>query len=118
MTINWHGGDEKSLSLLRAISLLLNRNQTLLKFIFDSEKPRLRKRAGILRDDSWKFTEAEQLKIRVALDIWSGSGHVHLWEILESWNESDWKLFSTAVCEAQSKNSPDLDSADDDRNPT
>jgi hypothetical protein len=71
VSIKWRGGDERSLLLYRAISILLKENQALLEFLFDSEKPRLRKRAGILRDDSWKFSEEDQLFIRVALDLWS-----------------------------------------------
>ena len=113
--IKWPGADEKSLSFLRAISVLLNHNQTLLNFLFDCEKPRLRKRAGILRDDAWRFSEDEQLLIRVALDLWSGSGHVQLWELTEAWEKADWTLFSAAISELHSKNTP---GAIDDGNQT
>jgi len=104
VNINWPGADEKSLSFLRAISVLLNHNQALLDFLFDRENPRLRKRAGILRDDAWRFSEREQLLIRVVLDLWSGSGHVQLWEMTEAWGKVDWTLFSVAISELHPRN--------------
>lgn len=115
MNINWPGADEKSLSLFRAVSVLLSHNQTLLDFLFDLERPRLRKRVGILRDDAWRFSEEDQLLIRVALDLWSGSGHVQLWELTETWGKVDWTLFSDAVFELHPRNTS---GAGDDGNQT
>lgn len=97
MSIKWRGDDERGFALYRAIVILLEGNQELTQFLFDPEKPRLRRRAGILRDDAWKFSEEDQLRIRVALDLWSGSGHVHLWELVELWNKSDWSRFTAAI---------------------
>ncbi len=105
MNIKWRGDDERGLALYRAIAILLGGNQELIQFLFDPEKPRLRRRAGILRDDAWKFSEEDQLKIRVALDLWSGSGHVHLWELIELWNKSDWSRFNVAILSTDTENS-------------
>lgn len=118
MNIKWPGADEKSCSLFRAISNLVNHNQTLLGFLFDAEKPRLRKRAGIIRDDSWSFSEEEQLSIRVALDLWSGSGHVQLWEMIELWDKEDWDLFIAVVSELHLSNTPGSQNAANDGNQT
>jgi hypothetical protein len=104
VNIKWPGADERSLALLRAISILFGQNQDLISFLFDPEKPRLRKRAGILRDDAWKFSEEDQLVIRVALDLWSGSGHVHLWELIESWDQPAWSALNAAVLKMTSVN--------------
>lgn len=93
-------GEEESRGSLRifeAICVLLNHDEKLLNFIFEAGGKRLRERAGILKEDSWNFEESEQLLIRVALDLWSGSGHVQLWELTEAWNQSDWQRFDAAI---------------------
>ncbi|MFZ3230033.1 MAG: hypothetical protein WA160_07500 [Pseudobdellovibrio sp.] len=104
MNIKWPGDDKRGLGLYRAISVLLKGNQELIQFLFDPEKPRLRRRAGILRDDAWNFSEEDQLLLRVALDLWSGSGHVSLWELIELWDESDWTRFNAAILEIATEN--------------
>lgn len=97
MNIVWPGADKKSHDLFNAISVLVGADEKLIEFLFDPIRPRLRKRAGILRDDSWSFTEEEQLALRVALDLWSGSGHVQLWELIEAWSGEHWQRFSMAM---------------------
>lgn len=89
--------DRGARQIFEAISILLGNDQKLMKYLFKYGEFRLRARAGILKEDAWKFSEAEQLLIRVALDFWSGSGHAQLWELLETWNGDDWKRFETAV---------------------
>jgi hypothetical protein len=53
-------------------------------FLFDTERPRLRRRAGVLKEDAWCFDNSEQILIRTGLELWSGSGHVFVWELLET----------------------------------
>jgi len=79
-----------------ALSQLLFDHQPLLDFLFGEER-KLRKRPGILRDDAWRFSDEERLLIRVALEMWSGSGHVQLWELLETWKAPDWLRFNAAL---------------------
>ncbi len=80
-----------------AVCVLLGHNERLLEFIFEPGDKRLRQRAGILKEDFWNFEEHEQLLIRVALDLWSGSGHVQLWEMTEAWDRNDWQRFQAAI---------------------
>lgn len=93
-------GEEENRGTLRiynAVCVLLSHNERLLEFIFEPGGKRLRQRAGILKEDSWNFEEHEQLLIRVALDLWSGSGHVQLWEMTEAWDRNDWQRFQAAI---------------------
>lgn len=102
MHIKWPGADEGATKLLESISLLLDNNKKILDFLFDPKSPRLRKRAGILRDDAWNLSEEDQLLVRAALDLWSGSGHVQLWELTEAWEPEIWKRFHAAILHLRS----------------
>lgn len=99
MSLSWVNASANESVIRQCISLLLDYDQRLIDFIFERERPRLRKRAGILIEDSWAFSHGEQLLIRAALDLWSGSGHLQLWEMLETWDDSTWAHFVGAVAE-------------------
>jgi hypothetical protein len=99
MIFAWKNASADELKLIEVISKLLDDNEQLLTFLFESTLPKLRKRAGVLKEDSWKFTGEEALLIRVALDIWSGSGHVQLWELIEGWRPEDWRRFILLIME-------------------
>ena len=99
MNFTWKSASKTELQLYKSIALLLNDNESLLRFLFDPQEPKLRKRAGILKEDSWDLEEEEQLLIRAALDLWSGSGHLALWECLERWDRSSWIQFILCMTE-------------------
>ena len=86
------------LKIIDSIKYLFNRDSELLDYFFDPKnRGKIRKRPGILRDDSWGLKEPDQLRIRSALDIWSGSGHTYLFELLEHWSRRDWVYFIEAI---------------------
>jgi hypothetical protein len=99
MSFNWKNASANEILLYQCISLLLGYDKRLIEFVFDSERPKIRKRAGILREDSFFFSHGEQLLIRAALDFWSGSGQLALWEMLETWDGETWIRFIQAVKE-------------------
>lgn len=99
MNITWKTASDTEQKLFRVITILLGHNQNLLNFIFDSKAPKIRKRAGILNEDSWNLSNSDQVLIRAALDIWSGSGHVQLWELIENWDKKNWINCINALCE-------------------
>ncbi|PWU15345.1 MAG: hypothetical protein C5B49_11955 [Bdellovibrio sp.] len=109
MSFDWEGADPSSKMLYETIAILFRRDLRLLTFLFDPKSPRLKRRAGILREESWRLSEDEQLFVRVALDIWSGSGHVQLWEMTESWSGEEWKLFCLATANLPAKPSAGTD---------
>jgi hypothetical protein len=82
--MSWESASTGDQRLRTIIFHLLDSDKRLMDFLFDPEKPRLRKRAGVLKEDAWCFSHGEQILIRTALEIWCGSGHVFLWELLES----------------------------------
>lgn len=95
---HWIDASDEEIRLSSAIALLTRNDEALGAYLFDQSRPRLRERAGILRDDSWKFEREDQLRIRAALDLWSGGGHLFLFEIIEDWGQDDWRAFLKAIC--------------------
>lgn len=56
----------------------------MLTFFFDPiDTNELRERPDYLLNDSWEFGSEKQILIRAALDIWSSSGNLFLWELLD-----------------------------------
>jgi len=97
MSISWKNVSDTEKKLFKAISILLGNNPNLLRFLFDPTRPKIKKRPGLLRDDSWVLSHGEQLLIRAALDIWSGAGHLQLWEMLETWDAPTWVNFIRTI---------------------
>lgn len=97
MNIDWKDSSNDEKRLFDAISVLLGSNPNLLQFLFDPIRSKIRKRPGLLRDDSWPFSHGEQLLIRASLDIWSGGGHLQFWEMLETWDSLTWINFFRAI---------------------
>jgi hypothetical protein len=99
MHIQWKRVGDGDKRLVRSIFLLVGSEPKFLEFLFDPKEPRIRRRAGILRDEARVFSEAEQLVVRAALDLWCGSGHVQLWELIEAWDAEQWARFIRAIGE-------------------
>jgi len=99
MSYRWRDASVNQHLLYQCISLLLGYDKRLVEFVFDPKKPQIRKRAGVLREDAFFFSHGEQLLIRAALDFWSGSGQLALWEMLETWDSATWSRFMEAVSE-------------------
>ena len=97
MKINWQNASNQEQKLFEGISILTDHRRDLLEFLFDPKTPRLRKRAGIIREDSWLFSDGDRLIIQAALDFWSGAGHLALWECIEIWDNEEWTHFLAAV---------------------
>lgn len=99
MSIQWKNVEAGERRILRSIFLLVGSDPRFLEFLFCADEPRIRKRAGVLRDEAWIFSHAEQLAVRTALDIWCGGGHVQLWELIETWDSEQWARFIRAIGE-------------------
>lgn len=99
MKIEWKSASESDRRILRSIFLLVGSEPRLLEFLFEREAPRIRQRAGVLRDEARAFGPADELTVRVALDLWCGGGHVQVWELLEGWDAENWTRFIRAVGE-------------------
>ena len=97
--MTWESANPGDKVLKEVIFRLFNSDERLVDFVFDAETPRLRKRAGILKEDAWHFSDGEQILIRSALDFWSGSGHVNLWELLDGLDDENLKRVLRAIAE-------------------
>ena len=81
--IQWEKATKTDRRLFLAISQVFNKHPYLLEFLFDSHEPRLRLIPDELLGESAYLSAGEDLLVRVALDLWSGSGHAHVWELIE-----------------------------------
>jgi hypothetical protein len=99
MPINWKNASVTECKLFESISILFAGNEVLLKYVFDPNAPKLKRRPGILREDAWGFSHGEELLIHAALDLWSGSGHLAFWDCLETWDDQSWTCFIKAICD-------------------
>ena len=75
--IKWKNASECDLELLEAISILLGRDERLLKFLFHFKKAKLRKSAICLKKEMGVFSSGEKWLLRASLDIWSHEGGIH-----------------------------------------
>jgi hypothetical protein len=99
VNISWQSADTSDLRTLTGIQTLLGKTHgRFLPFLFDPKVPKLRKRPGILLEDSWGFSHGEILLIKASLDLWSGSGHAPLWDLLETWDDATWIRFIQCLC--------------------
>ncbi len=65
------------------ISRLLDSDRAMTAFLFDPPTSQnLREHPDVLVSDSWELTGEQRILVRAALDIWSSSGNVFLWELL------------------------------------
>lgn len=78
------------------ISRLFGFDQRMTAFFFDPiDSDQLRERPEQILYDSWEFGSEKQILIRAALDIWSSSGNLFLWELLDGLSqESTEKVIS------------------------
>ena len=79
----WENATKTDARLLKCISQVFAKHPYLLKFLFEPDRPRLRLIAEDLLTESRDMSSGEDLLVRVALDLWSGSGEAHVWELIE-----------------------------------
>lgn len=66
----------------RALSLLLANDPALLDFVLDPTRRRLRQSPRRLRRDARNFPSGERILVRIALDLWNGSGRARLADVV------------------------------------
>jgi len=72
-------------------------------FLFEPmDSLNLRAHQEVIIFDSWEFSTENQILIRAALDIWSSSGNLFLWELLNNLNQE--KLFKIYIALVNCKN--------------
>lgn len=87
MKSNIQGAESRT---VKAILGVFSRHCYLVDLFFENEtKDKIRCRPEELKWRSQDMSRAEQVLIRVALDIWSGSGEAKVWELLEVLDEDN-----------------------------
>ena len=66
-----------------AIARVFGRHPYLLRGFFETDKARLSQAPEEMLNRSEGFADSEIVLIKVALDIWSGSGNAPVWQVLE-----------------------------------
>jgi hypothetical protein len=83
--------------LFTAINYFLCRHPKLLDFVFDPKKPRLRKPPEKLLIEGRYLSSGEYLMVRVAMDLWSGSGNAKVYELIENLDPENFKRVLKAI---------------------
>ena len=81
--LTWKKMNRYELRMQETLNLIFRNHPGLLAFIFDIERPRLRLEPECLLSEYGVFSSGEKILVRVALDLWNGSGGVSLWDVVE-----------------------------------
>ena len=81
--LNWQGAGRHERRMLEVLNLIFRNHPELLEFLFDPARARLRLEAEDLLAAAGAFSSGEKILVRVGLDLWNGSGHVQLWDVIE-----------------------------------
>lgn len=101
--IQWQMASKMERRQLEIIGHLFCRHLYLLDFLFDPKIPRLRLEPDGLLEQSSVMSAGEDLLVRVALDLWSGSGDAHVWELVEILDEENFLYVLRALYELGNK---------------
>ena len=86
----WQGCGRHERRIQEVMNLIFRKHPGLLGFLFEEGRARLRREAELLLIDAGVFSSGEQILVRMALDLWNGSGNVRLWDIVERLDETNY----------------------------
>lgn len=81
---SWQSATASDRYTYSVIAVIFRNHPNLLRFFFEERRPRIRHKPMELRAQAAGFSSGEQLLIRVALDVWSGSGNAKIWQLIET----------------------------------
>jgi hypothetical protein len=81
--LDWSCASRYELRLLYVYKRIFCKHDKLLAFLFESKLPQLKRDPKELLQDMGVFSSGEQILIRIALDLWDGSGGTYLWDIFQ-----------------------------------
>jgi hypothetical protein len=88
--LNWQGAGRHERRMQEVLNLIFQNHPQFLEFLFEKERAKLRQDPEELLRDAMVFSTGEKILIRIALDLWSGQGLVHLWDIVERLDEENY----------------------------
>ncbi|MGE3759869.1 MAG: hypothetical protein AB7H97_19035 [Pseudobdellovibrionaceae bacterium] len=80
----WQSATKADHRLWFVIKIIFRNHPELLDFLFEKDEPRIRLEPLELRKQALCFSSGEELLVRVALDVWSGSGNAKIWQLIET----------------------------------
>jgi hypothetical protein len=88
--LNWKEPGRHQLRMQETLNLIFHNHPALLAFLFETEHARLRRAPEDLLVRAGAFSTGEKILIRIGLDLWTGQGDVHLWDIVERLDEENY----------------------------
>lgn len=79
----WQGATQSDREIYIVIKMIFHSHPKLLDFFFDKVHARLRYEPMKMLKALGALSGGEQILVRIAMDVWSGSGNAKLWRILE-----------------------------------
>jgi hypothetical protein len=80
----WRHAKPSDHHVFKVVALIFHNHPELLEFFFEKERPRIRFQAIEMRRHAAGMSSGEQLLLRVALDVWGGSGNAKIWQLIET----------------------------------
>jgi hypothetical protein len=81
---SWKNACPSDLKLYEGICKVFAKHMYLLEGFFEETQVRLSSTPEIMIERAAGYSHGEIVLIKVALDMWSGSGNVFVWQILET----------------------------------
>jgi hypothetical protein len=79
----WKNASSSDLQTYESIAKVFEQHSYLLDLFFEKETPRIRLQSEKMLQQVSDFSHGEIILVKVALDIWSGSGNAFVWEMIE-----------------------------------
>ena len=89
--LNWQEPGRHQSRMMETLNIIFARHPELLDFLFERDHPKLKQGSEFLLKASAGFSSGEHLLIRVALDLWNGSGTVEMWQIIEVLDDNNYE---------------------------
>ena len=87
----WKTAEDFEWKQIEAISLALSKHSKLLEFLFEKDRPCLKRTPEELLEDASCFSSGEQILVRVALDFWSSSGGTKMLELMDTLDQGNFE---------------------------
>jgi len=94
---SWKNASESDRKTYESISQVFFSYPYLLNNFFDKDKPKIRLQSEKMLEQASGLSSGEFVLIKVALDIWSGSGNAYVWELVETLDKQNFYSVLTAL---------------------
>jgi hypothetical protein len=95
--LSWKTCSKEESRLAEIMYLLFKSYPELEQFLFKAETPNLNEPPDVLLRQIGAFSSGEQILVRVALDLWSGEGRTHLFDVLHRLDDRNFTNVMAAI---------------------